>query len=233
MSDSYTGSDNLEVMLDAKNYNRYLKQLVREFSGAPGRVLDFGAGTGTFTDALNADDWEIHCVEPDRDAQAQLRAKGYTVYASLDDIGDVEFDYIFTLNVLEHIEDDLDATIDLFRKLVPNGRLFAYVPAFNHLRTSMDDLVGHHRRYTRATLKHLILRAGFTMERLEYTDFLGYFATLVFKTMDLFKKEPDGLINRPLLIAYDRVAFPVSRLLSVLVKYLLGKNVFVVARKTP
>ncbi len=210
MNDSYTGFDNLEVMLDATNYNGYLKSLVREFSGRPGKVLDFGAGTGTFTDALDPAVWDIHCVELDPQAQERLREAGYTVYASLDELGSTQFDYIFTLNVLEHIEDDLSAAAGLYERLKPGGCLFAYVPAFNHIRTSMDDLVAHHRRYTRKMLAHIILRAGFSIERLEYTDFLGYFATLVFRLMDVFKGEPDGKINRPLLIAYDRVVFPIS-----------------------
>lgn len=231
MSDSYSGSDNLEVMADAVRYNAFLKSLVRKFSGNPVTALDFGAGIGTFTDALPLAPASIHCVEPDLEAQRILASQGYQVHDSLEAAGTQRFDYIFSLNVLEHIADDAQVARDLFDLLVPGGKLFIYVPAFNHLRTSMDDLVGHHRRYTRRGLIQLVQHAGFTVEEAGYTDFLGYFATLVFGLLDRFKDAPDGKINRPLLIVYDRIVFPVSQLLSVIFSRVMGKNVFIVASR--
>ena len=95
----------------------------------------------------------------------------------------------------------------------------------------MDDLVGHHRRYSRGDLIRLLEEAGFEVDVAVYTDFLGYFATLAFRCLDLIRGEPDGRINRPLLIAYDRLIFPLSRLLSVPFGRLLGKNVYALARR--
>lgn len=229
--DEYEGSENLEVMLDAHNYNDYLKALVRRYGEVPQRVLDFGAGIGTFTDAMSMPGIAIDCIEPDSRAREQLASRGYGQFADISDLDDEQYDYIFSLNVLEHIEDDAAMMATLAERLVPGSRIFIYVPAFNHIRTSMDDLVGHHRRYTRKTLIGVVEQAGLVVEEAAYTDFLGYFATLLFKLMDVFKDEPDGTINRPLLIAYDRVVFPVSRLLSVVFGRIVGKNVYVVARK--
>ncbi len=233
MSNSYTGGDNLDVMLDAHNYNGYLKALVQRYSGDCSNALDFGAGIGTFTDALLLPADQIACVEPDAAGQVALKRKGYEVYDSLEGLAPASFDYVFSLNVLEHIEDDLAAARLLHRLIRPGGRLFVYVPAFNHIRTSMDDLVGHHRRYSRGTLIALLKDAGFQVESVGYTDFLGYFATIAFRLLDAFKREPDGKINRPMLIAYDRFVFPLSRLLSVLFRPVLGKNVYAVATKRP
>ena len=229
-SENYAGSDNLEVMLEAVNYNNYLRSLIREHRGSAARVLDFGAGIGTFTDAAGLSPSAISCVEPDLAAQQILRDKGYQVYADLAEVDDT-FDYIFTLNVLEHIEDDAAAARQLYDLLEPGGVLFAYVPAFNAIRTSMDDLVGHHRRYTRDSLQHICLQAGFVTETLRYTDFIGYFASLFFKLMDTFKDAPDGRINTGMLKLYDRVVFPLSRLLSKPFAHWLGKNVYIVAQK--
>ncbi|MDA0979177.1 MAG: methyltransferase domain-containing protein [Proteobacteria bacterium] len=231
MSEQYTGSENLEVMLDAVNYNGYLRQLVREHAADSRTALDFGAGIGTFTTAIDLPAGEIVCVEPDRRARQQLSDQGYQVVANIEEVSRRDLDYIFSLNVLEHIEDDAAAMEAIFRRLRPGGRLFIYVPAFDHLRTSMDDLVGHYRRYTRRSLTQVVAGAGFVVEKSAYTDFLGYFATLLFSLMDRFRSSPDGRLSKPLLIFYDRVCFPFSRLLSVIFQRLAGKNVYIVARK--
>jgi len=130
--------------------------------------------------------------------------------------------------VLEHIEDDAAALADLYRLLAPGGRLFVYVPAFAALFTSMDSHVGHHRRYRLTGLVKLVEDAGFVVDKSAYTDALGFFATLAFKLFD--KREPAPL-NPKLVRLYDRVFFPLSRLISVPLAKILGKNVFVVAHK--
>jgi SAM-dependent methyltransferase len=229
--DNYSGSHNLEVMIDAVNYNQFLKDCVAEQAVNPDRVLDFGAGLGTFSGSVSVAPGQISCVEPDVSAQEILSAKGYRVYGSAEELPREQFTYVFSLNVLEHIEDDQAAIEQLYRAMAPGSRIFIYVPAFNHLRTKMDDLVGHCRRYKRKELSRLISAAGFTVLDSGYTDILGYFATWLVILMEKFQKNPSGELNRPLVIVYDRVAFPLSRILSSLFKYLVGKNAYVVATK--
>ena len=228
MSEQYSGRDNLEVMLEARNYNRFLMDLVARYAPETGEALDFGAGIGTFTQAVSL----VHdCIEPDAAARQRLERDGYRAYADIGELNDEQYDYIYSLNVLEHIEDDGEVVRQLAERLKPGSRLFIYVPAFDHIRTSMDDLVGHHRRYTRGNLIRLLEAADLEVEQAAYTDFLGYFATLVFRWLDLFKKEPSGQINARMLIAYDRLVFPASRVLSVLFSRFVGKNIYAVARK--
>ena len=92
----------------------------------------------------------------------------------------------------------------------------------------MDAHVGHLRRYRLHGLVALVQDAGFVVEKSAYTDALGFFATLAFKLFD--KPEPAPLNPRTLRF-YDRWLFPLSRALSVPLAKVLGKNVFVVARK--
>ncbi len=230
-AEDYSGSENLEVMLDAVNYNNYLKSLVREHADDSTHSLDFGAGIGTFSDSLAVDPATMSCVEPDVAAQEVLRTAGYQVYTDVSEIPSGSLTYIFSLNVLEHIEDDAAMVGALRNALQPGGSIFVYVPAFNVLRTSMDDVVGHHRRYNRRQLINLFAHAGFKVEKAAYTDPAGYFAALAVKFMELFQSEPSGQLNRNLVIAYDRVAFPISRLMAVLFGRLFGKNVYIHARK--
>ncbi len=222
------GGENLEVMANAHNYNRHLRDLVRRYSFGAHSVVDFGAGIGTFSTCLELPPENIHCVETEPLSRHEILNKGFNVYADVTELPAGSMPYIFSLNVLEHIENDAAALQDLHRTLEPGGCLFIYVPAFQILYTSMDAHVGHYRRYRITSLVDCVTQAGFVVEESAYTDALGFFATLVFKFFD--KPEPAPL-NPRLVEIYDRFVFPISRLLSIPLAKILGKNVFVVARK--
>jgi predicted RNA methylase len=134
----YTGTDNLEVMREAVNYNRALLDLVKAHVRASDRLLDFGAGTGTFAIALAAEGHDVECVEPDPAQRAMIEAAGLRAHGDLAAIPAASVDCVYTLNVLEHIEDDLATVGALGDRLVRGGRLVVYVPAFQSLYTCLD-----------------------------------------------------------------------------------------------
>ena len=53
-------------------------------------------------------------------------------------------------NVLEHIPDDAAAVRRFRQVLPPGGKLVVLVPALPQLFGSIDEAVGHYRRYTPA-----------------------------------------------------------------------------------
>ena len=122
----YTGMDNLEVMLEAQNYNRFLTDQVIANRVAGGAILDFGAGIGTFAEMVQSRGIEVHCLEPDERQAALLHAKGFETFSSADDIAAASYDYIYSLNVFEHIEDDGTAVNQAYRILKPGGALYIY-----------------------------------------------------------------------------------------------------------
>lgn len=223
----YTGVENLEVMREAENYNRYLQSLVEEHAAGARRVIDFGAGSGTFAIPCAAAGFDVTAVEPDARLRAMMDAAGVATVPDVAELANDGFDYAYTLNVLEHIEADVEALRTLRAKLVPGGRLFVYVPAFPVLYTSMDAKVRHVRRYTRTTLRSSLTSAGFEVRTMRYADSLGFAATLLFKTLD----NGSGDVNRRLLRLYDRLAFPVSRVLDTLTHAWFGKNLLALAIK--
>jgi SAM-dependent methyltransferase len=225
--EAYTGVDNLEVMQEAVNYNRYLLEMVLRHAPLKGKVLDFGAGSGQFAAPLSARGLDITAVEPDRVLQQRLLARGLRVAGSADELPAASFDYIYTLNVLEHIENDSAALRSLHAKLTTNGKLLIYVPAFQVLYTSMDAKVGHVRRYTRHSLMDRVSGAGFSVERIAYVDAIGYFATLLFKLIG----NKEGDVNLAALKLYDRAVFPLSRTIDLLTQRWFGKNLLLTCRK--
>jgi SAM-dependent methyltransferase len=223
----FDGNHLIDVMDEARNYNRYLLDAVVGFAGAARTVLDFGAGNGRLAGALHDRGFAVHAVEPDPELRARLAERGIPTYADLDALGDARFDYVVSLNVLEHCDDDAAVVRRLHAHLVPGGRCLLYVPALMALWTANDTLVGHRRRYTRAGLVRLLEDAGFRVEDARYQDSLGAFAALAYRAFG----RSDGEITAAGVRLYDRVLFPVSRACDVLAHRLAGKNLLLRARR--
>jgi SAM-dependent methyltransferase len=224
----YSGRDNLDVMAEARNYNGYLVDLILAwFDRNRAPLVDFGAGGGTFAVQVAQEGFDVSCVETDPVLSDMLRRKGLRVSSSLDAAPDASLAGIYSLNVLEHIEDD-SATLALWhRKLAPGGRLLVYVPAFQVLFSSMDRKVGHHRRYRRSGLAQQLTKAGFELKKVRYADSLGFLAALLYR----FTDGGQGDINPRMLRIYDRWVFPLSRWLDLVCGLLFGKNVYACAVK--
>ena len=220
----YSGIENLEAMKHAQHYNRFLIDLVRRHVDGR-RILDFGAGAGTFAQPMRDAGHEVVCIEPDRALHRQLADDGFESLVDIDAVPAGSVDSIYSLNVLEHIADDRDAIARLAACLRRPGRLVLYVPAFQLLYSTMDRRVGHHRRYRRPQLVELLENAGLQIEKARYVDSLGFFAALAYR----FAGNDSGIISPGPVRLYDRWVFPLSRALDRVTLGSFGKNLFVVA----
>jgi len=224
---AYTGVDNLEVMEVAVNYAAYLVDLVAGAVGPPGSapLLDFGTGAATHAQDFRRRGYEVVCVESDADLRTRICDLGFRACATFDELEGQRFPAAYTLNVLEHIDDDVGALRSLHEALEPGGTLVVYVPAFHTLWTAMDTKVGHLRRYRRGELIDKVRRAGFRVDRCSYADSLGFLAALVYRVVG----NREGNLNPRSVGAYDRFAFPASRALDRVTGRMFGKNLALVA----
>ena len=111
----YEARDLIEVMEEAVRYNRFLLgELVRWAEGLRS-VLDFGAGNGRFALALCERGLEVTAIEPDPLLAESIRARGVPAVADLEDLGGIRVDGVYSINVLEHLEDDR-AVLAAFRR---------------------------------------------------------------------------------------------------------------------
>lgn len=224
----YEGEDNLDIVKLAENYNNILAKAVASLIDASDKlIVDFGSGEAYLTQKIEKIvSKEIICIEPAANLFKYYQNRKRL--DSLDGFADNSVDVIYSLNVLEHIENDQAIIDNMYRKLKVGGKLFLYVPACQILYSSMDKKVGHFRRYSKSGLRHLLSAEKWKIEKLSYADFIGFYATLAYK---LFGAK-DGKINPAAIKFYDkfctRLSFGIDK--ATLGK-LPGKNILLIAEK--
>ena len=223
----YSGVDNLEIMEAATNYRKYLLDRIKMNLINSDHILDFGAGIGTFVTPLRKEGFDVSCVENDSNLFQKLSKHGFKTFKDLNSVQNNSYDYIYSLNVLEHIADDHSILEKLFKILRPNGRFYLFVPAFNLLYSSMDRKVGHFRRYIKPDLVLKLKNVGFTVEEANYVDSLGFIVSLVFK----FIGNKNGDLDTFTIKLYDGLVFPISRVFDKMCNRRIGKNLELLASK--
>lgn len=195
-----------------------------------GKLLEFGAGTG-FLAEIFRQKFKISpvCVELSPDLISMIKLKKFECHQYLHETPQ-NFSAIYTSNVLEHIQEDSEILTQLYEKLTPGGVIGIYVPAHQFLFSTMDEQIGHVRRYSKKDLMAKTKRAGFEIKRVQYDDFLGFFASLVVKLIGYKNKANLGSARS--LLFYDQFIYPVSRTLDILgFRHLVGKNLLIIAEK--
>lgn len=223
----YLGEDYLLALEKAKNYNAFIVSWAARFvRDEDARIIDFGAGTGLLARLLEMRiKKRVQCLEPAENMKVHLPSD---TLDSLDELSNESTDFIYSSNVLEHIEDDASIVGEMARVLRPGGRVFLYLPAFLCLFSSLDRKVGHYRRYDKAMLRRLFPKEKWKILSLRYADSLGFAGTLWFKAFGRHQTA----YSLPPLVFYDRVIFPWSRGFDWLTKGMfVGKNVLLCAEK--
>lgn len=142
-----------------------------------GLFLDIGGGNGYVARGLQELGIEVALVEPGLVGARNAIQRGVrqVVCAALEDVDfqPATIPAAGLFDVVEHIQDDAGFLRDIYRLLTPGGRLYLTVPAHQWLWSPEDDLAGHCRRYTLATLRTVVERAGLQV------DFATYFFTFL------------------------------------------------------
>ncbi|MFP5503597.1 MAG: class I SAM-dependent methyltransferase [Candidatus Sericytochromatia bacterium] len=164
----------------------------------PARVLDVGAGAGSFARALASQRHTVTGLEASEGFIAHAERLGGASYVLGDatalPFGDASFDAVVAGEVLEHLEDDQGAIRELFRVLAPGGTALVSVPADPERWDASDDWAGHVRRYAPEALTERFEEAGFTVERCFRWGFplVGLYHRHVYLPMLARKRGPAG-----------------------------------------
>ncbi len=153
-----------------------------ELHGGPkarGLALDIGCGTG-YTAMVLQSNFRIVGADVSRDALRLSRERGLARLCQIDTAGfslpfkSASFDLVLALDVIEHIEDDVQALKECGRILKDKGLLIVTVPAFMALWSLWDEALGHRRRYNAPTLARAGQKAGLSIKRLSYIFFFVF-----------------------------------------------------------
>jgi SAM-dependent methyltransferase len=226
----YVGSE-LEVCSLATNWKQRLARELGPFLGS--RVLEVGAGLGETTIALISDRqqaWTL--LEPDarladralKEARRLPAVCDVRVGGIADLPGDACFDSVVYVDVLEHIEDDVGELRRAAGLLESGGHLVVLSPAHQWLFSPFDASIGHHRRYSRASLlavapKHLEL------VRLRYLDSAGMLAVAA-NRLALRQSLPTAAQ----ILFWDRALVRLSTVVDPMLGYRVGRSVLGVWR---
>lgn len=223
----YEGSETLELLEGATNYNRFIADLIREVAGKNSVVLDFGAGNGTLASMVAPYVRELDALEPDRLLRSRIEANFQIRTVPSFESLSRKYSVIYLINVLEHIEDDIAILRELTNHLETNGRILIYVPASPLLYSEFDRSIGHFRRYSLQSLRVALEAAGLHLQEIRYLDPVGWLVALAHKVLRLGPKITPGQVR-----FFDRLLFPISRRLSKVFGRFFGKNLVSVATLT-
>jgi len=214
----------------APRYRQWEYDLVTPYLGRS--VLEIGSGMGYFSeklvearpDRLVLSDTEDYCL----DRLRRVYADEPTIeVASVPlpgrpAIGD-QVDSIVAMNVLEHIEDDVQALKDLAEVVRPGGHIVLFVPAYMQLYGEFDRKVGHFRRYTPKTIRTVVEAADLRVQKVRPVNFLGGIAWWL-----AVRRGGAGAPNKKLVWLYDNIVIPISRTIERLVRPPFGQSVLCV-----
>ena len=185
ITDEYSQDDKVAYTLHmlhfAKNFNKWTADLIKPSVGQ--RVLEIGAGSGNLTYQLLPRDYyvisdidtryfEYHlhqtCVRPTIDVK-RIDVLCENDFSTLEAC----FDTIIAGNVIEHLEDDRQAMLNIRKALIPGGKAIILAPCGPRLFSNLDKNVGHKRRYTEKSLRSLIEKTGFIVEKIQQYNRFG------------------------------------------------------------
>jgi glycosyltransferase involved in cell wall biosynthesis len=169
------GPDILDALSTAPRFNRWMADTIRPYVDK--RVMEIGAGIGNLTRMLvpGRTSYVATDIDPQHIARLETRfqhrpnlrictgdlsrSEDFVPYAG-------QMDTVICLNVLEHVEDDLQGLRNIHSVLRPGGKAIVLVPNDPEIFGTLDTVLGHCRRYTPTELSNKMGATGFQVERM-------------------------------------------------------------------
>lgn len=168
-----SGAQILDTLAHTPQFNGWMADTVRNAVGP--RVLELGAGIGNLTQKLVPRRKAYFATDVDDEHLARLRIRFQNKpnlsvcrcdLTNPDDFVPLagRFDTVICLNVVEHVENDNLALRNIASALAAGGRAVVLVPQGQSVYGTLDEVLGHYRRYSQAELHRKMEAAGLRME---------------------------------------------------------------------
>lgn len=167
------GAEILERLNRAPRFTQWMADVILPYVGQ--RVLELGAGIANMSVHLMPRSlyWATDVNPQYLERLGSLRSMRPYMRVGHVDAADSntyprgqKFDTVVCLNVMEHIPDDVGVLRNIREVLEDGGRAIVLVPYGPKLYGTLDEVLGHCRRYTEEQLSGVGQRAGFRVETL-------------------------------------------------------------------
>jgi len=149
-------------------------------------------------------------------------------------LGKNKFDNIISLDVLEHIKDDVKVINNMHSVMKKNGRLILAVPALTFMWGQRDVKFSHYRRYSKKSLVKKLSENGFVIDKIWYWNFLGALVAMVKKASGVYFDEDTIRTSRhPIAKIINFCLDMYLRVFENNIPLPFGLNLIVVAHKKP
>lgn len=189
-----TNLSSQQISLASSDYDLRITNLARfiykKLPIKKGHLIDIGAGNGLLLKFFKDRGFEVEGIELEADQvhamQQDFKLKGVAIRQG--DImslkGKDKYDVVIASDVIEHIQDDHKALVNLFSFVAPGGYLVITVPAHSYLFGKRDIAWGHHRRYDKKVLvskAKMLENSG--VIGVFYWNLIAYFAYWYYETV--------------------------------------------------
>lgn len=232
------GEDTLEVIAQANQFNYWMYETIKPF--CQGNILEIGSGIGNISKYFIDDGSNIFLTDIRQGYCDSLKTlfgnKRNVLGIESIDLVDPNFDdkykdhlnqynSVFALNVVEHIQDDQLAITNAKKLLRPKGTLVILVPSYQFLYNEFDIGLEHYRRYNLTSLQKLINTQKLEIIHKQYFNFIGIFGWFVSGSILKKKQIPSGQMK-----LYNSLV-PVFKIIDKAVFQSMGLSTIVVGQK--
>lgn len=174
-----------------RNYTlRAKRKLIREVTGKQqGSLLDVGAGTGAFANAMQQAGWAVTGLEPDETARKNaLQKYGLQLESPevLYRLPDARYDVITMWHVLEHVHDLHGYLEKIAALLKPEGKLVIAVPNYTSYDATVYqqywaayDVPRHLYHFSPAGMEQLAKTKGLSLEAVRPMWFDSFYVSML------------------------------------------------------
>ena len=218
---------------EARNYIRWIYDTIKPYLGK--RILEIGSGMGNYGKIFS--NFELFCCTEIYEEYINILKKSFERNDKIlvDRFNIVEdnpqkflslaIDTVVCIGVLEHIKEDTVALENIYKILVPGGRLIFFSPAIPFIYGANDSSIGHQRRYRKKELENKLRGANFYIEKMFYHNILGILGW--FFNGKVLKRDVATLSQ---IKNFDKIV-PLLRFLEERIPPFVGLNICAIARK--
>lgn len=231
------GFSTLLNISDINRFNRWMFESIRPY--VKGKTLELGSGIGNISAMFVRSRLSLTLSDYSEEYYHFLQSK-FASEPLIEGVHQIDladpgfdtawshlfgaFDTVFALNVVEHIKNDRQAVANCYKLLRPGGHLILLMPAYQTLYNGFDKGLGHHRRYTRRTMREL-LSTRFSVLKTWHFNLAGLFGWFLFGSV--FKGKH---ITKWQMTTYDRLV-GLFRLADKMIFRRIGLSVIGVGKK--